>query len=642
MKRQYFFFRYIVMILIVVFNFQNAAWAQNKGYNAFMKGQQYIATKQWHKAAQQLQKAIQEDGQQTDYYMTLARLYVQQNLYDDAIKVYQQANTRCPKCVPSITLPFAKTLIEAAKYAEAAQLLDNWQQPQNLPEAIKLEYTQLRSIAKYTQKAPPFTSTDTPLNLGFRINTPYDDYFPAMSIDDSTLIFTSKYNGADEDFYIAHRDSCGGWFQARNMGAPPNSTQQDGGLMVSADGHYLFFMRCGNRSENGWAGGGCDLYYSYIDHNGWSVAEPFGATLNTPAYEGMPSLSSDNTTLYFVSDREGGFGGKDIWVSRYENGLWQVPENLGPTINTPFDETAPHLAADNTTLFFTSNGHPGFGGNDIFFSRYNHQQWSRPENLGHPINSSLDDVSACVSPIGNKLYFASNRLGGIGHMDIYEIALPEFAKPKAHTYVYGVVYDSLAQHNKLAYAQIEWNDAATGEKLYHFKSNRGDGSYMAALPLNQKLAVNVYRFGYNDYQDTITFTESHILLPDTINFPLLGSDYSPPLHDTLVYMYHYEKNKITLADSVQQHIIHLLVPYLQQPLAEVYINSFTDDSGTPQINEQYSSLRANSVADVLILSGWPSMRIHAQGWADASPLVPNDTDENRYLNRRIEIILRKP
>src|SRR5690606_13360399 len=228
-------------------------------------------------------------------------------------------------------------------------------------------------------------------------------------------------NGIDEDFYLAERDSCGGWFPAAALGEPPNSSDHEGAQMISADDHYLFFMRCGNRSLNGRLMGGCDLYFSYTDQGRWSQPIPFRGAINTPAFEGMPTLASDNRTLYFVSDRPGGYGGKDIWKSEFIDGLWQIPENLGPTINTAYDETAPWIAIDDQTLYFTSNGHPDFGGNDLFIAKKDAAgKWLAPENLGHPYNSPYEDVSLTLSKDGQKVYFASDRPGGIGGMDLYE------------------------------------------------------------------------------------------------------------------------------------------------------------------------------------------------------------------------------
>lgn len=611
------------------------------GHRLYDKAQEHIKHHRADEAIASLEKCIKQTPTFSDAYIALATLYCDKKQYVKAADVFQRASQSCPNCTNTFAMPLAKILCRAQQYEQADAIISRWQRPQQMNLQLKQEYERLKRNIQFGKYAMKAKHTEQPENMGLSINSPYDEYFPSISHDDSTIVFTHRTHGVDEDFYQATRDTCGGWFVARDMGSPPNSPEQEGAQMLSADGHYLFFMRCGNRSDNGWEAGGCDLYFSYTENAGWSQPVPFGATINTPAFEGMPSLSSDNRELFFVSDREGGIGGKDIWVSRFQDGLWQIPENLGPEINTPFDETAPFIASDNETLYFTSDGHPGMGGNDIFYSKRTNGKWQRPENMGYPFNTGFEEVSACISPDGTKAYLASDRDGGYGNMDLYEVKIPEVARPQPYTYVFGVSYDSLNK-KRLTYAQIEWNDAITGEKLYRYQSNRGDATYMASVKLDRKYALHVYRVGYADYDDTITFTASHILVPDTLNFPLLDFSYSPPLADTLLGRFHFVKNNVLLSDSDQVLLRTMVAPYINLPLAEYFVNGYTDDSGTPMINEELSSARARTIADWLKSYGINENKIHSQGWADTNPLVPNDTEENRLTNRRVELVVRKP
>lgn len=634
-----------LVLLVVLFCCANTLRAQGivagRGQRLFDKAQEYLKKHRTDEAIASLEKCIQQAPAFSDAYIALGTLYCDKRQYAKAATVFQRAAQSCASCAHAFAMPLAKALCNAQQYEQAEAVLSGWNKPQNMRPQLKQDYERLKRNIQFGKYAVNARHTAMPENMGPRVNSRYDEYFPSISHDDSTIVFTRRNNGVDEDFYQAQRDSCGGWFIAEDMGSPPNSSQQEGAQMLSADGHYLFFMRCGNRSENGWEAGGCDLYFSYTESEGWSQPVPFGATINTPAYEGMPSLSSDDRELYFVSDREGGIGGKDIWMTRFHDGLWQIPENLGPEINTPFDETAPFIGSDNETLYFTSDGYPGMGGNDIFYSKKVNGKWQRPENMGFPFNTAFNEVSACISPDGKKAYLASDRDGGYGNMDLYEVTIPETAQPEPYTYVFGISYDSLDKQ-RLTYAQIEWSDAETGEKLYHYQSNRGDATYMASIRLGRKYALHVYRVDYTDYDDTVSFTEPHIQAPDTLNFPLLSFSYSPPLYDTLVGRFHFVRNNILLGDSDQVRLRTMVEPYLAQPLAEYFVNGYTDDSGTPMINEELSSARARTIADWLKSYGIGEDKIHNQGWADTNPLVPNDTEENRLVNRRVEVIVRKP
>ncbi|PSK95175.1 outer membrane protein OmpA-like peptidoglycan-associated protein [Taibaiella chishuiensis] len=614
----------------------------NSGQRLYDKGQEYLRRHNNEKAESCFLKSIKEAPQNIDAYTALSTLYCSQAQYAKAAGIFESAAQACPKCTHAFALPLATALCRAQQFDRAGEVLARWQKPAVLNPRIKQQYEQLRANIQFGKYAMAARHTDTPRNMGPMINSRYDEYFPSVSRDDSTLVFTRKTNGVDEDFYSARRDSCGGWFTARDMGTPPNSPQQEGAQMLSADGHYLFFMRCGNRSLNGWEAGGCDLYFSYTEKEGWSQPVPFGATINTPGYEGMPSLSSDNKELFFVSEREGGYGGKDIYVSRFADGLWQVPENLGPEINTPYDETAPFISPDNKTLYFTSNGHPGLGGNDVFFSRRRPgDKWEQPQNPGYPFNTAFDEVSACISSDGKKAYLASDRSGGEGGMDLYEVTLPEEARAEPFTYVHGVVYDSL-DNTRVTYAQLEWLDAATGEPVYHYQSNRGDGSYMGAIALSRKYVLHTYRAGFLDRNDTLEFTQTNNLYPDTLNIALLPRDYRPPLYDTMILKVYFAKSTVAGSDSDKVLLQHLATPYIGREYTQYFINGYTDDSGSPVINDDLSFARARGVADWLREIGVPDEQIHVQGWADANPAAPNDSEPNRYLNRRVEVTLRKP
>lgn len=261
-----------------------------------------------------------------------------------------------------------------------------------------------------------------PENMGAAVNSADDEYMPTLSADGRMLLFT-RYNRAtrQEDFYYC-RLIDGKWGKAVRMAEPVNSDQNEGSGCLSQDGRMLFFTACDRKD----GAGRCDLYIAYRKGAGWSRPQNLGPAINTGGWESQPCLSIDGKSLFFASDRKGGQGGIDIWMSRLVEGQWTTPVNLGPAINTAGTEKCPFLSFDGQKLYFSSNGHVGMGDMDLFVStRVNDSTWGTPVNLGYPINTSGDESSLIVSPDGRTALFSSDKFGGQGLLDLYSFALPE-------------------------------------------------------------------------------------------------------------------------------------------------------------------------------------------------------------------------
>ncbi len=595
----------------------------------------YHSRKEYNKAIEKMESAIKSYAAFSDAYSVLGEWYFRQKRYADAATLFARASSSCRNGARAFAKPLVKSLLNSYNIADAQRVLSSVLLPGDK------EWAQLQQRANFMQKALAEKWEDTARNAGPGINTPQPEMYPCISADTQTLYFTRSVNGIDEDFYRAKVDSCGGWFYARNMGSPPNTPAQEGAQMISADGHYLFFMRCETRSENGWANGGCDLFMAYTGDSVWSVPQSFGATINTPSYEGTPCLSSDNCELYFASDKEGGYGGLDLWVSRFENGLWQAPRNLGPNINTTGDETAPFLHTDNNTLYFASNGHTGMGGTDIYFSRrVNDTAWGIAENMGYPLNSVDEDNSISISLDGRRAWFASDRDSVAGNFDIYEINMPVRLQPLPVAIFKGFTYDSLSKE-VLNYTSIYISNAATGEQLYHYTSNRGDGTYMITLPVGINYSYNADRIGYMDMTGTIDLTSIDHTLKTEYNIPLLPQGYQAPVTDSNILVVYFPKNSKELSPTDKTMIYEALSPWLMEKNILVMVNGYTDNTGTPMLNEELSFLRAGLVVKEIANLGINEMNIKPYGWGEANPVAPNDNDEHRDLNRRVEVIIRR-
>lgn len=586
-----------------------------------------------------MHKAINAAPGNADAYSTLGAWYFTDRKFDEATEVFVKASKNCKNGQTAFALPLARSLVYAYKPTQALQLITSHTQS---TKANK-EWETLRKQAVFMQSALNNVLKDTVYSLGPRVNTQFPELHPFIPADTSQLYFTRMVNNVDMDCYHTHLDTCGDWLSGGNLGRPTNTPDHEAAQTVSADGHYLFYMRCDNRSENGWDQGGCDLYMAYTADSIWSIGQSFGATINTTYYEGMPCLSPDNRDLYFVSNREGGYGGLDLWVSRFDDGLWQMPRNLGPQINTPGDETAPFIHIDNRTLYFSSDGHRGMGGSDLYYcSRINDTMWTAPANMGYPVNTSANEKSISVTMDGKKAFFASDRDSAIGNYDLYQTLLARHLQPMPVVALKGYVYDSLVK-SRLNYSAVNISDVVTGMHLYRFVSNRGDGSYMITLPAGRKYLYTADRIGYQETSDTISLIDvtPDVAKPIEYNIALLPQGYSAPIHDSLIITIRFPLNSKSLSDSDKAVIQTAMEPWLEEDGFILMINGYTDNTGTPMINEQLSAERAKVVEEELMGYGLNEFNVSTQGWGEATPVASNDTEVGRDLNRRVEVIIRR-
>lgn len=621
-----------------------------------------MAVKNFAEATRVLRKAIRAAPRDPRPYAAFADFLYDAHHFREAAAVYRDGRAKIRGGDTLFAKSLTLALLRGGDASGAASVLTAI--PQRRRDA---GWAQLSAQTRFAVDALLRPVKDTAVPLGPRVNTPDAETFPVAKADGSLLLFTRRVGGMDEEFFRAVPDSCGGWFTARALPSPPNTPMMEVAQSLSTDGHYLFFTRCEQRAEGGWNGGGCDLYMAYTadgnraDSIKWSNPEPFGGTINGPDYEGMPCLSPDNRELFFASDRPGGYGGLDLYTTRFVDGLWQLPRNLGPAVNGPGDEAGPFLAADGASLYFSSTSPAeNYGGRDLYRTRRTaagDTVWSGLQNLGPSVNSGHDELSISVHPDGRTAFFCTDRGGTrAGDYDVYSVVLPADAAPEPATFVRGVAYDSISRE-RLTYTRLLLFDAATGEKLQDVLSNRGDGSYTLVLKPHVRYAVLADRISYSEVADTLYYDSAYTVAPAEWNVALLRSDYEPPVleaaageiapaewstpREELVLRLHFEKNVVAISDSTWDEIARAVEPYADGISATVLINSYTDDSGTPLLNTQLSELRARLVADVVERLGVPRERIEARGWADSAPMAPNDSDANRKLNRRVEVVVRR-
>lgn len=358
-----------------------------------------------------------------------------------AVKAFQKGEAAIQRGAPAEAMPyFEQALLIDPHFSEAHLMLADWlfdlgqlEQARGHYEAfLEVDVSNKRYHASarkrletidfrlYSRSHPaPFE----PENLGPGVNTNADEYLPALTVDGRTMVFTRRI--VDEDFYQSQL-TASGWSQAVRLPEPINTPDNEGAQCLSQEGRVLFFTACGR--EDG--AGRCDLYMCVRKGDKWSKPRNLGSPVNTGAWESQPSFSVDGRTLYFVSDRKGGYGGLDIWSTTFTGRGWSAPVNLGPNINTEGDEMSPFIHFDDRTLYFASNGHVGMGGQDLFVARRAaDSSWEAPVNLGYPINTEGDETNLIVDADGRTAYFSSDRAGGYGRQDLYRFDLPEALRP---------------------------------------------------------------------------------------------------------------------------------------------------------------------------------------------------------------------
>ncbi len=599
----------------------------------FGKGEEYLGNNDFAKAATAFENAVKEDPGFLDAYIRLGGIYLQARNYERAGWCYEQVQSRNPKFLQPSLIYFAQARAGSYKFDEALTLIRSYQTVPKLPKASKQKARLLEQQYDFARKAVQHPVPFSPLNLGVDVNTKDAEYLPSITIDEQTLVFTRRVNGEDEEFFISHKDTCGYWAAAVNMGVPPNSSGNEGAQNISADGHYLFFSKCERRSADGITGGGCDLYMSYTETDStWSVPKPFKATLNTPGYESMPCISVDNKDLYYVSNRDGGYGGLDIWVTHFDEGKWSRPENLGPEINTPYDDIAPFIHFDNQTLYFASEGHPGMGDMDLFMSRKTPDgKWSKPVNLGYPINTVNHEGGMVVNASGSTAYYASNRGNAVGETDLYSFELPAAVKPIPVAFIKGVVKDSISQR-RVTSQQVDLLDTLTGQVIASASTNKGDGSYWLAAPSGKNYVLNVERPGYMESKTPVDLHEVKVYDPLEIDVTLAGWELATDMFKAPVY---FEYASVLVPDSAAQYLQEIATTLIRYPQLHLVVMGHADALGGAEAKQQYSVDRARNVLQALIALHVPEMQLSAEGYSDSLPQADNETPEGRAMNRRV-------
>ena len=492
-------------------------------------------------------------------------------------------------------------------------------------------------------------------NLGPVANSPYPDYSPVISNNKDFIIFTSRRDNSTggkrdphglffEDIYIS-RLVDGKWGKAEHIKGDINTPGHEAAISLSHNGDVLFIYRDDKGDGN--------IYMSeYNENKGeWLKPEKLPHPINTEHWETHATLSPDGKTLYFISDKPGGYGGRDIYKSLYlSDNKWDIPENLGLTINTKYDEEAPFILSDGFTLYFASQGHENMGGFDIFASSLSMDGfWETPENIGYPINTTEDDVFYYpTADEKNAVFTTSRQLRGIGDLDINYITI--VSPKKRYIPVRGIVTDETTFKPVIADITIinKENNRVTS-KL----TTNESGEFRLTFPTGTSYIVEAnsenYRKGGTEFSiskdETRPFISVSLFLsklskPDDFS-SIIVEDIEVGEIFTLNNIF-YDFDKATLRPESKDELNRLINFMNKMPLLVIEISGHTDNVGTDEYNQKLSQDRAQSVIDYLIKNAISKARLEAKGYGSSKPVASNETEEGRQLNRRTEFkILKK-
>lgn len=605
----------------------------SKAIKLYESGLKLYDAKQNDKAEQDFLKALEKDPSFIEPYILLANIYVEAGQYEKAAAQYARTFEINPNFFAANYFQAANIELKIGRYEDAKKHYEKYIALKRGPQEMldkAMKYLASCNFAIEAMKHPvPFK----PVNMGDAVNTPDYEYFPSITADDQTLLFTRNIrSGKDgqEDFFSSSRTK-EGWSLA--MGLNINTPDNEGAPSLSADGQVLVFAACGK--PNGM--GSCDLYFSRKSGNTWSKPQNLGPPVNSAHWETQPSFSSDGKTLYFVRGSVKGhvIQPADIYMTQInDDGTWSVPVRLSNKINTDGNESSVFIHPDNQTLYFSSNGHVGMGGFDIYLSRKQpNGEWGEAINLGYPINTHNDENSLLVGPDGNVAYFASDREGGYGGLDMYSFELDKSLKPEKITYFKGKVYD--AKTKKALGARFQLLDLQSGTTVVESYSNPGNGEFILTLPVNKNYALNVSREGYAFYSENFELKNiADATRPYLMDVPLQPLDTGIVIELKNIF---FETAKFDLKEESKAEL-QKLVSFLDlNKTIKVELGGHTDNVGNEKANQVLSNNRAKAVYDHLIGAGIPKERLSFRGYGDRKPKVPNDTPENRAKNRRTEM-----
>ena len=597
-------------------------------------------------AERYLEKAVRLDNTYAHGLYLLGELMLRKKEFLKAEALFAKLMEVCPEYKAEVSYFLGVLYQEGGKNEKAIPLfeafLKNPERDFGYDKEVKAALEEARLENQLKGNPVPFDPKPVQ-----RVSTLADEYLATISPDQQTLFFTRrsrKVNRKDgpaarvrmvEEFSQASRQANGDFEQGAPMPSPFNTSFNEGGPSITADNTELYFTVC--EDLDGYRN--CDIYYSERDAYGyWTTPKSVGDHINRrDSWESQPSVAANGDVLYFTSNREGGVGKLDLYrCTRNEAGAWSRPKILSTAVNTPGNEKTPFIHSDSRTLYFASDGHAGLGGFDIFYVQAQDTSWGPVQNIGYPINQEEDDLGLFVSLDGQTAYFASNKIRSTTGWDLYQFQPPEQAKPDNVALISGTL--SQDQENpEMRDAAVEIKNLATRE-ITKIKVDQETGNFARVVTAREKedLIVTVKKKGAAFSSRYISgadlATQGVVKAPLEVAELEVGREYT--LNDIK-----FATNSYQLTEA-SKSVIEEFVLYLQDnPGLKADIQGHTDNVGNPGDNKTLSTQRAQTVYNYVVQKGISASRLTYHGYGESKPIASNATEEGRAQNRRTVFVI---
>ncbi len=614
----------------------------DKAIQLYQEAMQVYLQKRYEDATGLLEQARKKDKKFVEVYLQLATIYKELEEFELAEQFLDQGKSYLPIAkAPHLHYDLAQLYYRVGAYKKASDAVDRIPLREINSNVLLIKVQALQQnlhLALYMLQRPWIFN---PRRLPSPLNQFISQYFPVVTVDQQTILFTAlvdqgggKYK---ENIYSSQKDESGNWSKAISISDKINEpTSNEGTCTISADKRTLVFTACSREGNQGI----CDLYISYKHGGEWSIPENLGPPINSEGWQSQPSLSADGKTLYFVSERKGNYGKNDIWRSTLEDdGQWSQAVNLGPIINTKDREVAPFIHPNGQTLFFASDRTPSMGGFDIYYSNFIDGQWTEPLNLGYPINNHKDQVSIFITADGKKGYYADGKRKGTNYHSsyIYEFDMPENLVPMPKSGVVRLkVLDAQTKQATGARVEVYDMDDLLQQKL---EIDPADGETTIVVNEGKEYLVYITKDGH-------LFESKHINFKDQ-DKPVVnpaGEIWLRPIEvsqSKILENIYFDYDDYQLMKKSHTEL-NRLVAFLQaNPFMSIELEGHTDHMGSDAYNEQLSIKRAKTIYEYLIQAGIEASRLTYKGYGKSRPLVPNDSPEHQQLNRRVAFRITK-